>query len=204
MPRFDANVIMEQLKGQDTVLGEVKVAIDKLGKVTLGEDVDPQVKTALGFLGSAVKLLLDSQKNLTSALIDTFKVKDSGAGGKNNAPPPPQQGGVRNDHPRAPSVKPADTKDKKVKQAIRDAEKKILLFNLDMGNVPTMNKETLSRKVTLALSSAASSGNHDYDIKDTEEVVDDVLSCTKLEFLGTTSKKFFNKKNLTVGFATVF
>jgi hypothetical protein len=185
---------MEQLKGQDTVLGEVKVAFEKLeNEVKLGEDVDPQVKLAIGFLGTAVKLLLDSQKNLTSALIDTFKV--STPGGKNSASLP-QQGTVRNDPPRAPSAKPADIKEKKVKQAIRDAEKKVLLFNLDMGNVPTMNKETLSRKVTLALSSAASSGNHDYDIKDAEEVIDDVLSCTKLEFLGTTTKKFFNKKNL--------
>jgi hypothetical protein len=176
------------------VLGEVKVAFEKLeNEVKLGEDVDPQVKLAIGFLGTAVKLLLDSQKNLTSALIDTFKV--STPGGKNSASLP-QQGTVRNDPPRAPSAKPADIKEKKVKQAIRDAEKKVLLFNLDMGNVPTMNKETLSRKVTLALSSAASSGNHDYDIKDAEEVIDDVLSCTKLEFLGTTTKKFFNKKNL--------
>jgi hypothetical protein len=60
-----------------------------------------------------------------------------------------------------------------------------------------MNKETLSRKVTLALSAAASSGEHDYDVKDAEEVIDDILSCSKLEFLGTTSKKFYNKKNPT-------
>jgi hypothetical protein len=67
-----------------------------------------------------------------------------------------------------------------------------------MGKVPTMNKETLSRKVTLTLSLAekASSGEHDYDIKDVEDAVDDILSCTKLEFLGVTSKKFFNKKNV--------
>jgi hypothetical protein len=85
---------------------------------------------------------------------------------------------------------------KKVKHAIKEAEKKTLLFNLDLGKVPVMNKENLSRKVTLALSSKASSGNHDYDIKEAEEAIDDVLSCSKLEFLGTTSKKYFNKKNI--------
>jgi hypothetical protein len=84
---------------------------------------------------------------------------------------------------------------RKVKQAIREAEKKTLLFNLDMGKVPAMNKDTLSRKVTLALGEKASSGEHDYDIKDAEEAIDDILSCSKLEFLGTTSKKFYNKKN---------
>jgi hypothetical protein len=98
--------------------------------------------------------------------------------------------------PKAPAVVDPDVAAaRKVRHVIRDAEKKTLLFNLDLGRVPTMNKETLSTKVTLALSSKASSGKHDYDIKDAEEAIDDVLSCSKLEFLGTTSRKFFNKKN---------
>jgi hypothetical protein len=59
-----------------------------------------------------------------------------------------------------------------------------------------MNKETLSRKVTLALNTKVQAGEHDYDIKDAEEVLDDILSCAKLEFLGNAYKKFFNKKNL--------
>jgi hypothetical protein len=93
-------------------------------------------------------------------------------------------------------VDPTVAAQRKVKQALRDSEKKTLLFNLDMGKVPTMNKDTLSRKVTLALGEKASSGNHDYDIKDAEDAIDDILSCSRLEFLGVTSKKFFNKKNV--------
>jgi hypothetical protein len=85
---------------------------------------------------------------------------------------------------------------KKVKTAIRDAEKKSLIFNLDLGKVPTMNKETLSRKVTMALNSKVQAGEHDYDIKDAEEVLDDILSCSKLEFLGGSTKAFFNKRNV--------
>ena len=64
-----------------------------------------------------------------------------------------------------------------------------------MGQVPTINKDTLSRKVTMALSDKAKSGNHDYNTADAEEAIDDVLSCAKLEFLGTQSRKFFNRKN---------
>jgi hypothetical protein len=64
-----------------------------------------------------------------------------------------------------------------------------------MGKVPTLNKDTLSRKVTLALGEKATAGEHDYDIKDAEDAIDDVLSCSKIEFLGATSKPFFNKKN---------
>ena len=56
-----------------------------------------------------------------------------------------------------------------------------------------MNKDTISRKVTLALSSKAQSGEHDYHIGDAEEVIDDILSCAKLEFLGSTTRKFYNK-----------
>jgi hypothetical protein len=58
-----------------------------------------------------------------------------------------------------------------------------------------MNKESLSRKVTESLCSTVKAGNHDYDIADAEEVLDDILSCSKLEFLGTTSKLYFNNRN---------
>ena len=60
-----------------------------------------------------------------------------------------------------------------------------------------MNKETLSRKVTMALSDKAKEGAHDYNIADAEETIDDVLSCSKLEFLGSNSRKFHNNKNPT-------
>jgi hypothetical protein len=71
-----------------------------------------------------------------------------------------------------------------------------VLFNLDLGKAPTINKDSLARKVTLALSSKASSGKHDYNITDAEEVIDDILSCSKLEFLGNSSKAFYNHRNV--------
>ena len=64
-----------------------------------------------------------------------------------------------------------------------------------MGPVPTINKATLSRKVTEALSNKAREGNHDYNVGDAEDTIDDVLSCSKLEFLGTSSRSFYNKKD---------
>ena len=56
---------------------------------------------------------------------------------------------------------PEELAKKRLKQSIRDAEKRSVLFNLDLGPVPTMNKETLSRKVTMALSDKAKGGAHD-------------------------------------------
>jgi hypothetical protein len=94
-----------------------------------------------------------------------------------------------------PTEDPIETATKKVKQTLRDAEKKKVLFNLNLGKNPVMNKESLSRKVTESLCSTVKAGNHDYDIADAEEVLDDILSCSKLEFLGTTSKLYFNNRN---------
>jgi hypothetical protein len=145
IPKFDSTSVFEQLKGQESLLGEVKVTLGKLdNEVNLDENVDPNTKATLVGLTSAVKLLLKSQENLTSVLVDVFKVKtvtsatdptvskvSSVQAKKNNAVPAPKQ---------------PDSGEKKVKQAIRDAEKKVLLFNLDLGKAPTMNKDTLSRK----------------------------------------------------------
>jgi hypothetical protein len=194
-PRFDSTVVLEQLKGQEKHLKEIK---DPLGTLdydkVIGQILPQPVKDVITGLGKAVAMLLKSQENLTSVLVDVAKVSENSnkiapaakiikpTDAKTLPRPPPT--------PVAPEV----IAERKVKQAIREAEKKSLLFNIDMGNVPTMNKDTLSRKVTLALGSKASAGNHDYDIKDAEEAIDDILSCAKLEFLGTKSKQFFNKK----------
>jgi hypothetical protein len=183
MPRFDSSVVFEQLKGQEVIFSEVKGILGSLpGKGVFDETVPGPVKDSLR-----------SHENLTSVLVDAFNDK--------LAPPPSGATGTKpKDNPAKPHKAPAPIDPdvaaaRKVKLAIRDAEKKTLLFNLDLGRVPTMNKESLSTKVTLALSSKASSGKHDYDIKDAEDTIDDVLSCSKLEFLGTASRKFFNKKN---------
>ena len=72
-----------------------------------------------------------------------------------------------------------------------------MIFNLELGQVPTINKETLSRKVTMALSEKAKGGDHDYNINDAEDTIDDVLSCAKLEFLGAGSKNFFKSRDAT-------
>jgi hypothetical protein len=159
----------------------------------LGQVLPQQVKDVIVGMGNALKLLLKSQENLTSALIDVVKVKEAPTG--NGVATISGETKQKVKAPQPAQVDPKAAAERKVKQAIREAEKKTLLFNIDMGKVPTLNKDTLSRKVTLALGEKATSGNHDYDIKDAEDAIDDILSCVKLDFLGTTSKKFYNKKN---------
>jgi hypothetical protein len=193
-PRFDSSAVLQQLKGQEDNLVKVKEALKAINYETvLGQVLPQQVKDVIVSMGSALNILLKSQETLTSVLVDAVKVSESNNAGSKQA---------RTLDPKIPNkvlptpIPPEVAAERKVKQALREAEKKTLLFNLNMGNVPTMNKDTLSRKVTLALSSKASQGEHDYDIKDAEETIDDILSCTKLEFLGTKTKQFFNKRNI--------
>jgi hypothetical protein len=46
---------------------------------------------------------------------------------------------------------PSVLKVKKLKQAISKAERSVTLFDLDLGSVPVLNRDTLSKKVTLVL-----------------------------------------------------
>jgi hypothetical protein len=78
---------------------------------------------------------------------------------------------------------------------LKDAEKKLVVFNLDLGKAPVMNKETLAKNVTIELGKRVREGKHDYHIGDAEEVLDDVLSCSRLDFMGTSTRKYFNNKN---------
>jgi hypothetical protein len=190
----DSSAVLEQLKGQEANLVKVKEALKAINYETvLGQVLPQQVKDVIVSMGSALNILLKSRETLTSVLVDAVKVSES-----NNAGPKQ----ARTLDPKISNkvlptpIPPEVAAERKVKQALREAEKKTLLFNLNLGNVPTMNKDTLSSKVTLALSSKASEGEHDYDIKDAEETIDDILSCTKLEFLGTKTKQFFNKRNM--------
>jgi len=203
-PKLDSNLIFEQLKGQDAIFVEAKQLLATAVKT--GEEAfspaDGGIGTAISCLTKLLALVLQSQENLTSALIDSTKL---------SGPTPARPTGpvvnptiqVTNEFrsrsnsikPPPPTITPEEAATRKVKAAIRDAEKKSLLFNLDLGSVPTMNKDTLARKVTMALSTKCTAGGHDYHIGDAEEVIDDILSCSKLEFLGSSSRTFHNNRD---------
>jgi hypothetical protein len=196
-PKLDGNLVLDQLKDQEGIIKELDTLVDEITKVTVDPDPDPRI----GKLCKIVKLLATSQKNITSAVIDAAKVNVSVAN-LNTAPGSSSQAATpayrkkNNTVAISPPVEdPVMVATKKVKQVLREAEKKTVLFNLNLGKNPVMNKESLSRKVTESLCSTVKAGNHDYDIADAEEVLDDILSCSKLEFLGTTSKLYFNNRN---------
>jgi hypothetical protein len=88
-----------------------------------------------------------------------------------------------NNHTSKVNSKPAETeeeiKKRKFGEAIRDAERSTLCFNLDMGNVPIMNKGTISEKASIALTKMAATKEGKGSAvpsNDAITVIDDVIS----------------------------
>jgi hypothetical protein len=89
------------------------------------------------------------------------------------------------------------------KEAISDAEKSTLLFNLDLGKVPLINQDAISTKVTKALTemaAAADKCNGKVPLDDTVSALDDVLSVVEgMKFFGRTTKSFKSTSNPNSG-----
>jgi hypothetical protein len=105
--------------------------------------------------------------------------------------------------------KPAETEEekklRKFGEAIKDAERSTLCFNLDMGNVPIMNKKSMSEKASLALTrmaAAVEGKNRAVPSPDKIESLDDITSMvTNMELYGSSTKQYTGKDSS--GFCTV-
>ena len=104
-----------------------------------------------------------------------------------------------NSQSAAPSAPPVDPAVKRFRDAVKEAEKSTLVFNLNMGKVPIMNQQTISSKATTALTEmAASSEGKAGRIPSNESVaaIDDVLSVvTGMAFYGKATKTYRNPKD---------
>ena len=189
-PKLDSNLIFDQLKGQDAIFAEAKTLLDTA--IKSGEDsfspTDGGIGTSISCLTKLLALVLKSQENLTSAIIDSAKLSNATTTTVPVTKVANQQ--VHNsfrdrsnsNRPPPATLSAEEVAVKKVKHAIREAEKKTLVFNLDLGTAPTMNKETLSRKVTMALSTKCSAGGHDYHIGDAEDPLNGKMCTMPVRF----------------------
>jgi hypothetical protein len=94
------------------------------------------------------------------------------------------------------------------RDAVKSAEKSTLVFNLNMGSVPILNTDTMSKRATLALTSmaAVAEGNaKENPSKDAVATIDDALSVvTGIHFYGNTTKTYRkNGDRLSGSFCTV-
>jgi hypothetical protein len=92
---------------------------------------------------------------------------------------------------------------KKFKDAIRDAERSSLVLNLNLGRLPIVNRESMSKKATLALTAAAAAKEKrlvSYPCDDSIAAIDDVLSVVKnISFFGTGTKTYKNPRDKLSG-----
>jgi hypothetical protein len=101
--------------------------------------------------------------------------------------------------PAAKKIETAEeTKVRKFAEAIKDAERSTLCFNLNMGNKPIMNKTTIAERAALALTAMAAKTEGKFNSIPSSEaiaVIDDVTSLvTNMEFFGSNTKQYKGKE----------
>ena len=93
--------------------------------------------------------------------------------------------------------------EKRFKDAVRDAERSTLLFNLDMGSFPTLNPEKMATQATKALSAMAAKCEGRQGSIPSEEAVaaiDDAMGVAKsVKFFGKATKTCRKNKDGTGG-----
>jgi hypothetical protein len=94
------------------------------------------------------------------------------------------------------------------RDTVKNAEKSTLIFNLNLGRVPILNTDTMSKRATLALTSMAAEveGNSkDNPSKKSIEMIDDIMSVsTGIHFYGTTTKSYRHPRDdLSGSFCTI-
>ena len=148
--------------------------------------------------------VIDSLDSLTASVESLASVVVDGAGQPPAAADQQKTKGKMDpsgNNQKPPPVQPSEgeLRKKKFVSTVREAEKAVLVFGLDLGRVPTMNTGTLSRKVTEDITAKAAlvDGKNDgRPSEDTVAVLEDTLSMMKgMEFFGKVSKPFANKND---------
>jgi hypothetical protein len=190
-----------QLKEAKTVIDQVKHEVEKI----------PDPGPLRGVLDGLVKwmaLTTSIQENTASVMLEeyakakkkTTMVSKVGleAGGQSRAAG--QQRRVKQGETDGQPEQ--DPRKKKFIQAVREAEKSTLVFNMDMGTVAVMNTNTMNRKFSLALKAKAAEvdGNTNGEPKtDTVTQLDDTLSMVKsMDYFRKTTKQAKGKEFFTI------
>ena len=209
--KLDSNKLFSEMQVHEEKLKAARVALDEAKKI--GDDKEifeaGPMGLVIGKLLLVVTTLLTQSEGITSSIIDVCKAGEMADLSKDKVThsQPNNNNQDGSGRSRSGTINQGNKKTitaeeqhlRKVKQEIAKAEKSTILFDLDLGQVPVINKDTLSKKVTCAIHAAAEEGEEvkkgNITARDAEEMLDDILSCTSLDFLGNGSKKFFNSKN---------
>ena len=195
--RMDRNALFISMETVEAKISISKKNVDKL-KQSLVSDT-----SCNGFLKEFLGGVIDSLDSLTASVESLASVVVDGAGKPLAADQQKNKGKMdpSGNNQKPPPVQPSEgeLRKKKFVSTVREAEKAVLVFGLDLGRVPTMNTGTLSRKVTEDITAKAAlvDGKNDgRPSEDTVAVLEDTLSMMKgMEFFGKVSKPYANKND---------
>jgi hypothetical protein len=189
--RMDSNnkvfFVMESLekmlvKGRDD-LGKAKALLSS------SKDAGGTNGEVLGGMINAMEYFADAIEALSSVVVDAAKGKVVVGDPKKSQPT------------ATPVAKPtaAEVKKKKFANVVKDAEKSLLVHKLDLGKVPIMNTETLSKHVTQSIVAKAAAADGNANGRPKEETIltlEDTLSMvSSMDFFGKVTKPYANKFN---------
>jgi hypothetical protein len=194
--RLDPSKVFYVMENVEKMMAKGRDDFGKVAKL-LSEDktISPAGKEMIGGLASGMEHMMDALEAMASIVVDsatkqTIVYNDNmvrGVGEKN-----------RN---KAPELSQEEIKKKKFVNTVRDADKSLLVFGLDLGKVPIMNTSTLARNVTqdIVRKAAAVEGNGNGRPKEeTVVTLDDTMSMVSgMDFFGKASKPYENRKNAT-------
>ena len=104
----------------------------------------------------------------------------------------------------SPSVTPAV---QSFRDLVKEAEKSTVIFNLDMGRVPIINKSTMCVKATSALTAMAAAAEErpaSNPSRDTVDAIDDAISVAEgVSFFGRTTKSVKGRSENSGSFCTI-
>jgi hypothetical protein len=168
--------------------------LDKARSALLKDkDLSPTVKEILGGLISGFEHMTDAVETVASVVVDSAKKGNIFNGGQ------PTDGKKDTSRKQAPAIDPAKVKKDKFCSEVRDAEKSLLVFQLDLGKVPIMNTATMAKNVTgdvVRKAAKVENSTNGRPSDDTITTLDDTLSVvTGMEFFGKVTKPYVNKRN---------
>jgi hypothetical protein len=155
-PKLDHNVVFEQLRASEEAMVSIKDSFKDA--LSIGEDcytaTDGGTGEAFFKLAKTVELLISNQERMFTIMVDAVGISQKPPG-KSYADATVTGESKNSNIPRQRlrSLSQVNNRPKKLRQAISKSEKLVTIFDLDLGPVPIINRETLSKKVTLILQS---------------------------------------------------
>ena len=193
--RVDRNATFLSMEVVEKSIAQGRKTVDKLKSSLAGdESCNSFLKEFLGGLVDSLDAMANSVEALASVWVDGPPKEPITAAAK-------VKGGAAQARGTPVETTPGEVKRKKFVTVVKEAEKSVLVFGLDLGRVPTMNTGTLARKVTEDITSKASvvdGKTNGRPSEDTVAVLEDTLSMMKgMEFFGKVTKPYANKKDAT-------